>query len=115
MNPRLTKSLQEGDINREFMRFHDKWCNTVNSFQAFKPKMSNKFRIWTGDCHELHDTLFWVYASVIFACNVFYFALRILRYKMGFLPVPAPPKKGVGSSDKERKDSIGREVTGAGI
>ena len=34
---------------------------------------------------------------------------------MGFLPVPAPQKtRGDGSSDKERKDSTGREVTGAG-
>ena len=66
----------------------------MNEFQAFKSKTNNKLGIWTGSCQELHDTLFWMYVSVIFGCNVFWYVLRILRYKMGFLTLPIPPYTG---------------------
>ena len=45
VDTRLTNILRERDINRNFTRFHDTWCDTVNEFQVFRPKTRNKLRI----------------------------------------------------------------------
>ena len=37
------------------------------------------------ECHRICVILFWIYSTILFGFSVFYFLIRILRYKFGYL------------------------------
>ena len=84
----LSRSLQEKQINREFLEFHVEWCEKVRKFTATQARINTRFKIWAGKYEELCDTAFWLYASLIFLLNVVWFLVRILKYKTGGIQLP---------------------------